>query len=69
MSEKKAPTPSQVARRRLPRIMRVVRARPRLFLSAALGIVVGLLLPSEWRENVAWRNAAGFYRLPVPAVV
>ena len=26
-------------------------------------------LPSEWRENVAWRNAAEFYRLPVPAVV
>ena len=22
-------------------------------------------LPSEWRENVAWRNAAEFYRLPV----
>ena len=26
-------------------------------------------LPAEWRENVAWRNAAEFYRLPVPAVV
>ena len=25
--------------------------------------------PAEWRENVAWRNAASFYRLPVPAVV
>jgi predicted TIM-barrel fold metal-dependent hydrolase len=27
------------------------------------------MLPLEWRENVAWRNAAEFYRLPVPAVV
>jgi predicted TIM-barrel fold metal-dependent hydrolase len=26
-------------------------------------------LPAEWREHVAWRNAAEFYRLPVPAVV
>jgi uncharacterized protein len=26
-------------------------------------------LPAEWRENVAWRNAAEFYRLPVAAVV
>jgi predicted TIM-barrel fold metal-dependent hydrolase len=24
------------------------------------------LLPEEWREAVAWRNAADFYRLPVP---
>lgn len=24
-------------------------------------------LPPEWREAVAWRNAADFYRLPVPA--
>jgi len=27
------------------------------------------LLPAEWRQNVAWRNAASFYRLAVPAVV
>ena len=24
------------------------------------------MLPAEWRENVAWRNAASFVRLPVP---
>jgi hypothetical protein len=24
------------------------------------------MLPSEWRENVAWRNAAEFYGLQVP---
>ncbi len=46
---KATPTPSQVARRKLPRIVRVVRARPRLFLTTLLGIVVGLLLPSDWR--------------------
>jgi predicted TIM-barrel fold metal-dependent hydrolase len=26
------------------------------------------MLPAEWRENVAWKNAAEFYRLPVPAI-
>ena len=25
-------------------------------------------LPDAWRDNVRWRNAAGFFRLPVPAV-
>jgi uncharacterized membrane protein len=55
---KSSPTPSQIARRKLPRIVRVVRARPRLFLSAALGIVVDLLLPSEWR--VATRMLVGW---------
>ena len=24
-------------------------------------------LPDAWRDNVRWRNAAGFFRLPVPA--
>ena len=56
-SEKK-PTPSQVARRKLPRIVRAVRARPRLFLSAGLGLLVGAVLPVEWRGAtrmlVAW---------------
>jgi len=60
-----APTPSQVARRRLPRIVRVVRARPRLFLAAALGIVLGLVLPAEWsvgtRLLVGWDAGVGVY--------
>jgi uncharacterized membrane protein len=64
MSEK-APTPSQVARRKLPRIVRAVRARPRLFLAAVLGIVIGLLLPSEWRVTtrllVGWDVGVGLY--------
>jgi uncharacterized membrane protein len=68
MSEKsgaKAPTPSQVARRKLPRIVRVVRARPRLFLAALLGVVIGLLLPAEWRATtrllVTWDVGVGLY--------
>ena len=64
MSDKK-PTPSQVAHRRLPRIVRVVRARPRLFLTAMLGIAIGLLLPPEWRATtrllVGWDAGVGLY--------
>ncbi|HYW60992.1 MAG TPA: DUF1345 domain-containing protein, partial [Xanthobacteraceae bacterium] len=55
-------TPSQVARRRLPRVVRIVRARPRLFISAALGAALGLVLPPEWRlvtrMLVGWDAAA-----------
>jgi uncharacterized membrane protein len=64
MSEKN-PTPSQVARRKLPRIVRVIRARPRLFLAAVLGVVIGLVLPSEWRATtrllVGWDAGVGLY--------
>ena len=35
--------------RRLPRILRIVRARPRLFLCAALMLVIIVLLPGGWR--------------------
>ena len=62
---KGTPTPSQVARRKLPRIVRVVRARPRLFLAAVLGIVIGLALPSEWRVAtrllVTWDVGVALY--------
>jgi uncharacterized membrane protein len=64
MNDKK-PTVSQVARRKLPRIVRAVRARPRLFLSAVLGLVVGLVLPFEWRVTtrllVAWDVGVAVY--------
>jgi uncharacterized membrane protein len=64
MSEE-APTPSQVARRKLPRIVRVMRARPRLILAAVLGVVIGLVLPSEWRATtrllVTWDVGVGLY--------
>ena len=52
MSPDKPPSPpaaSQRARRRPPRIVRIVRARPRLFLATALGVALGLVLPAEWR--------------------
>ena len=45
--------------------MRVVRARPRLFLSIVLGVVVGVFLPVEWRVATralaAWDVAIGLY--------
>jgi uncharacterized membrane protein len=64
-STSKGAAPSQIARRRLPRVIRAVRARPRLFLAAALGVVAGLVLPSDWRATtrllVAWDAGAGLY--------
>jgi uncharacterized membrane protein len=57
--------PSDVHRRRLPKILRVIRARPRLFLAALFGAVLGLLLPPEWRVStrslVGWDAAVAFY--------
>jgi uncharacterized membrane protein len=65
MSTHGAPTPSQVARRKLPRIVRIVRTRPRLFLAVALGILVGLVLPSDWRVTtrllVGWDAAVALW--------
>ena len=34
---------------KLPRVVRIVRARPRLFLCAALALVIIVLLPGGWR--------------------
>src|SRR5262249_19301227 len=71
--DKSAPTPSQIAHRRLPRIVRAVRARPRLFLAAALAIVIGVVLPSDWRIAtgllVAWDIGVALYlALAFPAM-
>lgn len=44
--------------RKLPRFVRIVRARPRLFLSAVFGVVVILLLPAQWR--IATRLLVGW---------
>jgi uncharacterized membrane protein len=45
-------------RRRLPYVMRVIRARPRLSVSGAVGLVTAVALPSAWqltgRLLVAW---------------
>jgi uncharacterized membrane protein len=51
--------------RRLPRIVRIVRARPRLFLCGALGLVLIMLLPGDWRWAtrflVGWDIGAAVY--------
>lgn len=51
--------------RRLPRFARVLRARPKLFLSVILGLVVIAALPSAWwlatRILVGWDVGVGFY--------
>jgi uncharacterized membrane protein len=49
----------------MPRAVRIVRARPRLFVSAALGIALGLVLPAEWRVStrilVGWDTSVAIY--------
>ena len=51
--------------RRLPRFVRIVRARPRLFLCAALALVIIMLLPGDWRWStrflVGWDIGAAVY--------
>jgi uncharacterized membrane protein len=45
-------------RRRLPKPLRIVRGHPRLAVSAAIGVIVGLFLPGEMRDVtralIAW---------------
>jgi uncharacterized membrane protein len=41
--------PSGHAHRKLPRILRIMRARPRLFMCIVLGLAVVVLLPHDWR--------------------
>jgi len=52
-------------RRRLPKVLRIVRARPRLFLAALFGAALSLLLPADWRLATrvltAWDAAVAFY--------
>jgi uncharacterized membrane protein len=44
--------------RHLPRPLRIVRARPRLFISALIGLLVVALCPSDWR--IATRLLVGW---------
>ena len=57
--------PSNGARRRLPKPLRVIWARPRLFVSVSIGLVVGLVLPAEWRivtrGLIGWNVAIWLY--------
>jgi uncharacterized membrane protein len=55
----------QTGHRRLPKIVRIVRARPRLFLATLLGVAVAVVLPADWRGAtrvlVGWdAGVAGF---------
>ena len=57
--------PPNGARRRLPKPLRVIWARPRLFVSVSIGLVVGLVLPPEWRTVtrglIGWNVAIWLY--------
>src|ERR1051326_6955487 len=59
--------PATPPRRRLPKFVRVVRARPRAFIAALLAAVLSLLLPAQWRVStrvlVGWDVAVAFYLL------
>jgi uncharacterized membrane protein len=48
----------QTSRRRLPRLIRIIHARPRLFLSALVGVLVIVFLPE--RLGLAARLVAGW---------
>jgi uncharacterized membrane protein len=53
------------AKRRVPRIVRIIHGRRRLFLSAVFGIVVGSLAPPAWsvagRTVIGWDLAVAVY--------
>jgi uncharacterized membrane protein len=51
-------TEQMQSHRRLPMPIRIVRARPRLFISALIGVVVVALCPSDWR--IATRLLVGW---------
>jgi uncharacterized membrane protein len=50
-----------------------VRARPRLFISLAFGVLVGFLLPSDWRVItrilIGWNSGIFFYFVAVAGMV
>ena len=58
-------TDQQDTLQRLPRAVRIVRARPRLFVSAIIGLVIVAALPGEWklitRMLVGWDVALALY--------
>ena len=61
--------PSGRTRRKLPRLLRIMRARPRLFIATAFAFVVGLVLPGAWRPAtrllVAWDAGVTAYLVAV----
>jgi uncharacterized membrane protein len=61
------------SRRRLPYLLRVIRARPRLATSVAVGVVVTLLLPSHlWATTrclIGWNAGVALYLVLVYALM
>ena len=51
-SDKSHHPPVEKPHRHLPRPLRIVRARPRLFISILLGVVAFALMPPDWRMAV-----------------
>jgi uncharacterized membrane protein len=49
----------------MPKILRVIRARPRLFIAALLAVLLIVLLPTDWRFStrvlVGWDAGVAFY--------
>jgi uncharacterized membrane protein len=49
----------------MPKILRVIRARPRLFIAALLAVLLIVLLPTDWRLStrvlVGWDSGVAFY--------
>ncbi|HEX2656337.1 MAG TPA: DUF1345 domain-containing protein [Xanthobacteraceae bacterium] len=50
---------------RLPKFIRIIKARPRLFISALVGLAALLVLPWDWRPAIrlvtAWDMGVGLY--------
>ena len=61
------------AARRLPKPLRIIRARPRLFLCGLLGMIVGLATPEEWRPVtrglVGWNTAIWSYLIAAGVMI
>jgi uncharacterized membrane protein len=53
------------AKRRMPKILRIAHARPKLVASIAFGVAIALLLPSEWRwilrALIGWDACVALY--------
>jgi uncharacterized membrane protein len=59
--------------RRLPKPIRILRARPRLFLCVLLGVAVGLVLPDAWRPVtrglIGWNAGVWTYLAAVGVMI
>lgn len=58
-------TANETRFRRLPKFVRILRARPRLFMSAIVGLIIVMVLPADWRAAtrmlVGWDVGVGLY--------